>query len=444
VLSLEEIARLERDHVLYPWTARQDALKPRVVDSAHGTHFVLDGKEVLDFGSQLVFANVGHTHPRVIEAITKQLHSLPVASSTFANRPRAALAKKLAEITPGSLTKTFFSTGGAEAVEAAAMAAKAFTGRRKIISRFREYHGSTFGAMALSADQRSWPFTPSLPDVVHVPLPYPYRCTDCRPGAQCSVCSGRHIEDVIRFEGHDQVAAVLLEVIPGSNGVVVPPEGYLATVREITRKYGVLLIADEVMTGFGRTGEWFACNHWGLEPDIMTLAKGLTSGYIPLAATVMSGEIAQYFESHSWVHGHTYTGHALAAAAANAVISVYEDEDLIHNARNAGDYLLERASELLDRHPSVGEVRGRGLFIGLELVRSRETKEPLYDWPTGRGAQVKQRVLTKALEDGLYVLGGNANVLVLCPPLTVTRAEIDEAIVILDAALSIADSEFER
>ena len=442
-LGADEVASLDREYVLYPWTPKQNSVTPRVAERAHGTRFWLSGKEMLDFSAQMVFMNVGHCHPVVLRAIEEQLKILPAAAPTFANAPRAQLAKKLAEITPGSLKKTFFSTGGADAVEAATMAAKAFTGRRKIIARYREYHGSTYGGMAFSSDQRSWQFSPTLSEVIHVPAPDPYRCRDCRPGNPCTVCSGKQIEDIIRYEGANQVAAVLVELIPGSNGILVPPEGYWAEVRRITRKYGILLIADEVMTGFGRTGEWFACNHWKLEPDIMTLAKGITSGYVPLGATIMSAEIADYFEDHPWVHGHTYTGHALAAAAGNAVISVYENEGLIENSRQVGTYLLERARTLMERHPSVGDVRGKGLFVGVELVRSRSTKAPLYDWPTGQGGPSKQRILNAAFDRGLYVMGGNANVLMLSPPLTVTRSEVDEAISILDEVLELSDSECE-
>jgi len=438
-----EVACLEREHVLYPWTPKQNDLNPRVAERAHGTRFWLNGREVLDFSAQMVFMNVGHCHPVVLRAIEDQLKVLPVAAPTFANAPRAQLAKKLAEITPGSLKKTFFSTGGADAVEAATMAAKAFTGRRKIIARYREYHGSTYGGMAFSSDQRSWQFSPTLPDVIHVPAPDLYRCIDCRPGSPCAVCSGKQIEEIIRYEGPNQIAAVLVELIPGSNGILVPPEAYFPEIRRITRKYGIVFIADEVMTGFGRTGEWFACNHWDIEPDIMTLAKGITSGYIPLGATIMSAEIANHFEDQPWVHGHTYTGHALAAAAANAVISVYEKEGLIHNSREVGNYLLEQARNLMDRHPSIGDIRGKGLFVGVELVRNRSTKAPLYDWPTGQGAASKQRILNAAFDRGLYVMGGNANVLMLCPPLTVTRAEVDEAISILDEVLRLSDSECE-
>ncbi|MHB8618203.1 MAG: aminotransferase family protein [Chloroflexota bacterium] len=443
-LSRDEIAQLERDYVMYPWTPRQDAVVPRVVESAHGMHYVQDGREIMDFGSQLAFMNVGHTHPRVVDAVIAQVKKLPVIGSTLATEAKARLAQKLAQVTPGALKKTFFSTGGAEAVEAATMVAKAFTGRRKIITRYRAYHGATYAGMGFSADQRSWQFTPGIPDVVHVPEPYCYRCPFGLTYPSCELRCAQHVEQVIKQEGAEYVAAVMVEPIQGAGGIIVPPPEYMPMLRKITRDHGVMLIADEVMTGFGRTGRWFACEHWDVEPDIMTMAKGITCGYVPLAATIVSEEIAKFFDDHPWVHGHTYTGHTLGAAAANAVLRVYEDENLIQNSAEVGAYLFERACELREKHPSVGDVRGKGLFVGVELVRSRQTREPIYDWTTGEGGALKQKVLKAALDEGLYVMGGNASVLMLCPPLIATRADVDTAVEILDHALAVADAEYRR
>lgn len=430
----------EREYVLHPWF-RQEDWQPIIIMHAKGNYFWdAAGRRYLDFTSQFVFSNIGHADERVARAIAEQAAVLPAVASPFGSPPKARLAKLLAEISPGDLKRSFFSTSGAEANEAAMKIVRAATGRRKLVSRYNSYHGSTYGAMALSRDPRSWPFEPSIPDVVYALPCYPYRCTLCR--GQCAGACADHIEDVIRYSGPDQVAGLILEPITGTNGVVVPPEGYLERVRTICDKYGVLLIADEVMSGFGRTGRWFACEHWGIVPDVLTIAKGLTAGYVPLAATIVREPIAAYFDKHPFVHGHTYSGHALACAAAVATIQVYREDRLVERAAALGPYLLSRARELQERHPAIGDVRGLGLFAALELVRDRGSRAPLADPSDAAGTALKREMLRQAFREGLYLMPGVGSILILAPPLTITPEEIDWALAVLDRALALADEAY--
>jgi taurine--2-oxoglutarate transaminase len=364
-------------------------------------------------------------------------------SSPFASEPKARLAQLLAEVTPGDLNKTIFSTGGAEANEAAIKLCRLATGKFKIISRYRSYHGSTQGAMTVARDYRSWPNEPGIPGVVYALDPYCYRCPFGLEHPHCDLQCAQHIEDVIRLQGGRRyVAALIVEPIVGSNGIIVPPDGYMQRLREICDQHEVLLIADEVMTGFGRTGEWFACDLWGVVPDIMTMAKGITGGYVPLGATVVRQHIADAFDEEMLFHGHTYSGHELACAAGVRTIEVYKEDNLIQRAREMGQLLLTKAEELKEKHPAVGDIRGKGLFVGLELVKNRETKEPMVDYlePLPRST-VKHAVLAEAMRQGLYIMPGVSSVIILAPPLTITEDEIEWAASVLDDALVIADKE---
>jgi taurine--2-oxoglutarate transaminase len=439
----QQVQRLERQHVLYPWT-RQGQLKPFVITRASGNYFWdAEGKQYLDFTSQFANANPGHADPRIVEAICEQAKTLPLVASPFASEPKARLAELLAEVTPGDLTKTLFSTGGAEANETAIKLCRLATDKFKIVSRYRSYHGSTQGAMTLTRDCRSWPNEPGIPGVVYAMDPYCYRCPFGLEYPQCDLQCAQHVEDVIRLQGGRRyVAGLIVEPIVGANGIVVPPDGYMQRLREICDRHEVLLIADEVMTGFGRTGEWFACDLWGIVPDIMTMAKGITGGYVPLGATVLRQPVATLFDEKVLSHGHTYSGHELACAAGIRTIQVYKEDNLIQRSREMGRLLLAKAEELKERHPSVGDVRGRGLFVGLELVKNRETKEPMVDHlePLPRST-VKHAVLAEAMSRGVYMMHGMANVIFLAPPLTITEDEIERAMSVLDGALSIADRE---
>jgi len=354
------------------------------------------------------------------------------------------LAKLLAEITPGDIKKTFFSTSGAEANEGAIKLARMASGKEKIIARWRTYHGSTMGAMALSNDFRNWACEPSIPSVVHCLDPYCYRCPFGLTYPNCDLRCAKHLEDVIRFEGGaKRVAGFIAEPIVGANGIVVPPDGYWQKVREICDRYEVMMMCDEVMTGFGRTGKWFATEHWGVVPDVITMAKGITSGYVPLGATSVRPWVAEKFETNAWVHGHTYSGHTLAMAAGVATIEAYKADGLIQRSAELGKYLMDKAVELKEKHPSVGDVRGKGLFVGMELVKNRKTKEPIHDGliEGPRPPTAKMKVLAEAMKEGVYCLPGSVSVIMLAPPLTITKDEIDYAIKIFDKALGIADAE---
>ena len=445
-LSAETIRQYELDHVLYPWVA-QKALNPLIIDHAKGNYvYDISGRKILDFTSMFVFCNIGHADERVVQAISEQAARLPAVASAFATEPKAKLARLLAEVTPGDINKTFFSTSGAEANEGAIKLARMATGKAKIISRWRTYHGSTMGAMALSNDYRNWACEPSIPSVVRCLDPYCYRCPFGLTYPACDLQCAKHVEDVVRFEGGTKrIAAFIAEPIVGANGVIVPPGGYWQKIREICDKYEMLMICDEVMTGFGRTGKWFGIENWGVVPDMITMAKGITSGYVPLGATSVRPWVAEKFESTAYVHGHTYSGHTLAMAAGVATIEAYKEDNLIERASEMGKYLLGKAKELQEKHISIGDVRGMGLFVGMELVKNRKTKEPIHDGLVEgpRPPTAKMKVLAEAMKEGVYCLPGGVSVIMLAPPLAITKDEINWAVEVLDRALVIADKETE-
>lgn len=446
-LDSDTIRQMERDFVLYPWVP-QKGLNPVIIDSAKGNYFYdLSGKKYLDFSSMFVFSNLGHSDPRVVEAISRQAARLPAAASPFATEAKAKLAGLIAEITPGDIRKTFFSTSGAEANEGAIKVARSATGKEKIIARWRTYHGSTLGAMALSNDYRNWAAEPAIPSVIHCLDPYCYRCPFGLTYPGCDLQCAKHVEDVVRFEGGARrVAAFIAEPVVGSNGIVVPPDGYFQKIREICDKYEMAMMCDEVMSGFGRTGKWFAIEHWDVVPDVITMAKGITSGYVPLGATSIRPWLAEKFESNPWVHGHTYSGHTLAMAAGIATIEAYRADGLIQRSAEMGEYLKKKALELMDKHPSVGDVRGKGLFVGMELVKNRKTREPIHDGLVegSRQPTAKMKVLAEAMKEGVYCLAGSVSVIMLAPPLTITKSEIDFAMGVFDKALAMADAETEK
>ncbi len=446
-LDADTIRALERDFVLYPWVP-QKGLNPVIIDSAKGNYFYEpSGKKYLDFSSMFVFSNLGHADPRVVEAISRQAARLPTAASPFATEAKAQLAKLIAEITPGDIRKTFFSTSGAEANEGAIKVARMGTGKEKIIARWRTYHGSTLGAMTLSNDYRNWAAEPAIPSVIHCLDPYCYRCPFGLTYPGCDLQCAKHVEDVVRFEGGARrVAGFIAEPVVGSNGIVVPPDGYFQKIREICDRYEMAMMCDEVMSGFGRTGKWFAIEHWGVVPDVITMAKGITTGYVPLGATSIRPWLAEKFENNPWVHGHTYSGHTLAMAAGIATIEAYRVDGLIQRSAEMGEYLKKKALELMDKHPSVGDVRGKGLFVGMELVKNRKTREPLHDGLVEgpRPPTAKMKVLAEAMKEGVYCLAGSVSVIMLAPPLTITKSEIDFATGVFDKALAIADAETEK
>jgi taurine--2-oxoglutarate transaminase len=357
----------------------------------------------------------------------------------MATEPRSELGRLLAEVTPGDLKMSFFTNGGAEANENAIKLARWYTGRHKVIARYRSYHGATAAAITLTGDPRRWHAEPGIPGVVRMLDPYTYRCPAGHP-EPCPVCTGGpHLEELLQYEGPETVAAVILETVTGTNGVIPPPDGYLRSIRETCDRHGILLILDEVMAGFGRTGRWFACDNWDVVPDILTLAKGINSGYVPLGAMTVSEPISEWLRDRYLGGGLTYSGHPLACAAAVASIEAFREEGIVENAAEQGAYLATALPELASRHPSVGDVRGLGLFWGLELVKDRGTREMLVPFnATGDAAAPVARLAKAALERGLYLMT-HWNVVMICPPLTITREELDEGLAALDEVLAIAD-----
>jgi taurine--2-oxoglutarate transaminase len=435
----EQIVEDAKRYILYSWSV-QDAIAPIPVAGGEGRYFWdYEGKRYLDFASQLVNLSLGHQHPKLVAAIKEQAEQLATIGPPMANESRSKLGRLLAEVTPGDLAMSFFTNGGADANENAIKLARWYTGRHKVIARYRSYHGATAGAITLTGDPRRWPAEPGIPGVVRMLDPYTYRCPAGHPDP-CPVCSGGpHLEELLMYEGPDNVAAVILETVVGTNGIIVPPDGYLQSIREVCDRHGVLLIFDEVMAGFGRTGRWFACENWNVVPDILTLAKGINSGYVPLGAMVVSQKIADWVRDKYFAGGLTYSGHPLACAAAVASIEAFQEEGIVEHAAELGPEFERRLRGLQERHPSIGDVRGLGCFWGLELVRNRETREPLVPFnATGEAMAPVARTAKTALDQGLYLMT-HWNVVMVCPPLNTTTEELDEGIAILDEALAVAD-----
>src|SRR6266568_8480572 len=431
-MSGDEIVALARRYTMFDWQA-QAATNPIPVDRAEGVYFwTPEGRRYLDFNSQLMGVNIGHGDRRVVEAIKRQAERLPYVSPFMATEARARLGQKLAEVLPGDIAKVFFTLGGAEANDNAIRVARAVTGRQKILARYRSYHGATGGSISLTGDPRRWPNEPGLVGVVHVLDPYhgPFRPID---DAQTALA---YLEETIQLEGPGTIAAFILEPVSGTNGILIPPDGYLQGVRALCDRYGILLIADEVMTGFGRTGEWFAVNHWKVVPDIITMAKGLTSSYVPLGAVGVRPKVADYFEKNVFYGGLTYNSHPLACAAALGTIQAYEEDDMIGNARRMGEVMKRHHQELRRKHPSVGLMRSIGLFGILELVKDRETMEPLAPF---NATSEPMKAVAKSLRDqGLYTFV-RWHTIMTNPPLCIKEEELAEGFAIIDKALDIAD-----
>src|ERR1700722_13235508 len=431
-MSGKEIVDLSRKHTLYEWSA-QSKVDPIPVASAKGIYFYTpEGKRFIDFNSQLMSVNIGHGDPRVIQAISEQAATLAYANPFMATEVRARLGAKLAEITPGDIDTFFFTNGGAEATENAMKLARFFTGRHKIIARYRSYHGATGGSITLTGDPRRWAAEPGIPGVVHVLDPY----HGVERGWDSADQSLAMLEEVIQLEGPGTIAAFILETVTGTNGVLVPPDGYLEGVRELCTRYGILMICDEVMSGFGRTGEWFAVDHWSVVPDLLTMAKGLTSAYVQLGAVGMRRGIADQFRDRVFYGGLTYNSHPLACAAALATIQVYEDDRLIENARTMGVVMTQLLADLQRRHPSVGAVRSIGLFGIVELVRDRRTREPLA--PVNGSSAEMTALAAFFRQEGLYTVV-RWNSFYTNPPLCINEEELREGFAIIDRALELTD-----
>lgn len=434
---VEEAYRNDREYVLHSWSV-QSKLNPLVVNDAEGIYFWDgSGKRYVDMASQLVNSNIGHQHPKVVKAIQEQAGKLCYIAPSFANDARSTLAKMISEITPGDIKKCFFTNGGADANENAVKIARSTTGKWKILSRYRSYHGSTYGAIALTGDPRRPPVEPAMPGVVKVFDPYCYRCTFGQECGKCKMECVSHIEETILYENPDTVAAIIIEPITGSNGVFVPSKEYFVRLRKICDKYNVLLIADEVMTGFGRTGEWFGMDVFGVQPDIMTMAKGINSGYVPLGAVAVTEKIARSIEDKFLYCGLTYSGHPLACAAAIATINAYKEEKLIENSREMGKVMSALMLEMKQKHPCVGDVRSQGLFGCIELVKNKETKEHLVPW-NGTG-EVMGAVNKTLLNEGVYMYL-RWNFMFVAPPIIINEQQLKDAFAAVDKALSVADS----
>ena len=431
-LTAEEIVALSKKHTIFEWSA-QGAVDPIPVSHAKGCYFFTpDGRRFLDFNSQLMAVNIGHGDERVIDAMHEQAKKLQYVNPFLVSEPRARLGAKLAELAPGDIDVFFFTNGGADAVENAVKLARLYTGRHKIMARYRSYHGATAGGMTLTGDPRRWANEPGIPGVVRVLDPY----HGVQRGWDDAATSLALIEEVIQLEGSHTIAAFILESVTGTNGILIPPPGYMEGVRRLCDKYGILMIADEVMAGFGRTGRWFAIEHWNVVPDLITMAKGLTSAYVPLGAVGMRQKIADHFKDKVFYGGLTYGNHPVACATALATIAVYEEDRLIENAQRMGDLMTRLMREMSDKHPCVGATRNIGLFGIFELVKSRETMEPLAPF---NGSSPEMAALGKEFRArGLYTIV-RWNTFFTNPPLCINEAELREGFTAIDGALSVVD-----
>lgn len=439
----EQILENNLRHSLFSWS-KQSGLNPINVERAEGVYFFdRDGKRYLDFSSQLMNMNIGHNDSRVKDAVMKQMEQVNFVFPGAVTKARGDLSKKLADIAPGTLNKTFFTLGGAEAVDNAIKLARVYSGRHKVIATYRSYHGATYGAISTGGDPRKHAVdNQSVPNIVHVDNPYFYRCPwYSKTPEECAERAANHVEQVIKYENPDSVAAIILEGESGSSGCIKYPPGYMKRIREITEKYGILLIDDEVMSGFGRTGKWFAIENHEVVPDIICMAKGLTSGYLPLGGIIVKDEIADHFNDKPLPLGLTYSAHAVSCAAALAVLNIYESDNLFDNAQKMGAYIESQVENMKERHPSIGDFRNTGLLGCIELVKNRETKEPITLWNAKpHQMDVTNKMAGKIRELGMFTFV-RWNYIFICPPLIITKEQVDEGLEIISQAIAIADQE---
>ena len=438
-----EILPLSKEHIFWTWSA-QAKVNPIAVKRAKGVYFWdVDDKKYLDFNSMTMCVNIGHGDERIIKAMQEQAAELPYAAPGMTTKIRALAGREVASVTPGGkLSKVLFTLGGADANENAIKLARGSTKRHKILTRYRSYHGASAGAMAATGDPRRVGWEPNLmTGVVHFLDPYRYRSTFHRTSPNISEEEFaqdyvNHLEEIILYEGPESIAGVLMESVTGTNGIIIPPDGYMQGVRKLCDKYGIVMIADEVMSGFGRTGKWFAIENWNVVPDIITMAKGLTSAYAPLGAVAMKPEIAAAFDEHAFESGLTYTSHPISLAAAVANIQAMREDKVVEHAAGMGGVLRRMLSDLGEAHPSVGEVRNIGLFGIIELVKDRKTKEPMAPW---NGSSQEMNALKKyCMDHGLFLYTHWHTVLII-PPLIIDEAQLKEGFDILDEALKITD-----
>lgn len=435
-MGADEIVGLCRRHSLFEWGTQEVA--PVAIARGEGCHlYTVDGDRILDFNSISMNVNIGHGDQRVTEAVAEQLRDIAFVSPFMVTEARARVARMLAEITPPGMSKSFFTLAGADANEVAVRTARLITGRPKILTRYRSYHGATRQTLALSGDPRRWPVEAGMGDIGRIPDPYHYRFPLIADPSEFRDFNLAQIDEIIRLEGPHTIAAVMVEPITGSNGIIVPPDGWLAGLKRLCEKYEILLICDEVMSGFGRTGAWFAVDHEGVTPDLMTVAKGITSGYVPLGACVVTDRIAEGLNDLPIGSGLTYQSHPVGLAAAAATLEIYESDDLIARSADRGEYLLKGLLDLQSAHPSIGDVRGKGLFSAIELVYDRESRGELFplEGPAHpAAAEMRATFARRGLSAALRGPWLFAN-----PPLIVEEEQIDWALTVFDEALDHAD-----
>lgn len=439
-LSKEEVKEYDKEYVLHSWS-KQGNLDPLVVDKADGIYFWdADGKKYYDMSSQLVNLNIGFGNKKVAEAIAEQAAKLPFIGPSFAVNVKSELAKRIIEIAPDNMGKVFFTLGGADANENSIKMARMYTGRRKVFSRYRSYHGSTMGSGNLTGEPRRFACEMApIPGYVKFFDPYIYReAIDFKDEKEASKFYLAKLKEQIIYEGPESVAAIEVETVTGSNGCIIPPDGYLQGIRDICDEFGIMMICDEVMMGFGRTGEYFACSNWNVKPDIISFAKGITCGYVPLGGVIVDKKIADYFNENMLSCGLTYSGHPLACAAGCATLDVYKELDLINNSKKQGKILGEILEDLKAKHKCVGDVRYIGLFSGVELVKDKSTKEPLV--PYGKDPEgIMGKIVGKLKSEGFSTYS-HENTIIVAPPLIITEAELREAMKILDKVLDGVDA----
>lgn len=438
-MNTEQTKKIDREHVIYSWSI-QGKVNPIAIDRAEGIYmYTPEGKKIIDFISGLICVNVGHSHPHVLKAMREQMEKITYISPSFTSEAKAKLCSMIADVTPGDLDYVFLCNGGAEANENAIKVARWITGRQKIYSAWISYHGATAGAITLTGDPRRWPAEPGIPGVVKYFGPYPYRCPfGSEDPEECSKRTLNVLKTQIMIDGPKTIAAIFMEPIVGTNGIIIPPKSYMKGVKAICEENGILFVVDEVMAGWGRTGKWFGIEHFDIVPDIMTTAKGLTSGYIPLGAMIWNKKIWDHFYDKPFVSGLTYTGHALACATGIANIEVYKQEKLIEKTAELDKFFTKKLNELKDKHPSVGDVRNIGLWACIELVSNKKTKAPIAGYNDCH-RNISGEITKRLLELGVYTYS-KWDFIFLAPPLIITKKQLEEVIEVLDKVLEYPDS----
>ncbi len=437
----DNIIQQNLDHTLFSWS-KQAGINPISIEKAKGVYlYDRSGKKYIDFSSQLMNVNIGHGDQRITTAVARQMEEVSYVFPGMVTEARGILGAKLAEIAPPSLNKTFFTLGGAEAIENAIKLARMYTGRHKIIAQYRSYHGGSYGAISAGGDPRKFPMdSQQMPNILHVENPYFYRCPwNTSSIEECGEMAARNLEQMVIYENPDSIAGILMEGESGSSGCIKYPPNYWKLVREICDKYGIVLIADEVMSGFGRTGKMFAVEHHGVEPDMITMAKGITSGYIPLGGLMVNDTIAKHYDNNMMAIGLTYSAHAVACAAAVENIRILQEDKMVENAASMGKYVEAKVEELKEKHPSIGDFRNTGLLGCIEYVKNRKTKEattPFNAKPAD--SEASNRMAAKVREAGMFTFV-RWNYIFVAPPLMVTEAQIDEGFEIISQASAIAD-----